>query len=116
MKLGIIINCVGYYQNVIPLQVTFLENVLPELEKLGNIEVDITLPNSDWVYARIKEKVLQSQDQEKVKDLLKKPNKGFIVRLALQKYTESKQDVILHIDGSGKFDINFPLPSMCNIT
>ncbi|MEK6869704.1 MAG: hypothetical protein AABX63_05955 [Nanoarchaeota archaeon] len=107
MKLGIIVNCAGYDKECNPANIKLMEEVFPELEKL-DIEVNLIMPNSDWIKTQADKhtKNLTSQSEEAVERLLNsKNNKGIIVKDCIQEFIEDDCRAVLHIDGSGKFDL-----------
>lgn len=107
LKLGIIVNCMGYDDKVVPLNTMLLENILPELEKM-DIQVSLKIPYSDWVKTIITKHTahLPSQNQEEIKKILEsKNNKGLIVKWCIEEFLQEGMECVLHIDGSGKFDL-----------
>lgn len=107
MKLGIIINCVGYDKNYAKMQVKFLKEVLPVLESLS-INPFLIMPASDWVNVQLIKhtSTLPSQNIEEIRKILKSTNnKGTIVRLCIEEFKKDDVEAVLHIDGSGKFDL-----------
>jgi len=106
LKLGLIVNCIGYDNKCVDVSEKLLKEIFPVLDKF-EIEREIIIPNSDWIKTKItKHDSLTFQDAENVRKVLKtKDNKGIIVRGCVEEFQESNVNFILHIDGSGKFDL-----------
>lgn len=107
MKLGLIVNCVGYDQNCVPLNVHLLKHISPKLGQLG-IEYNLVMPSSDWIETKLTKHTdfLPSQDPKVVARILRSTNnKGLVVRGCIAEFAKDRLDCVLHIDGSGKFDL-----------
>lgn len=107
MKLGLIVNCVGYDEQCVPVSIELLEEIIPKL-KILDIELTTKIPNSDWIKTKLTQHTdtLPSMDTIGIRKILKtKNNKGMIVRQCIEELKEENIDFILHIDGSGKFDL-----------
>ncbi len=108
MRLGLIVNCVGYDKNSAKLNIYLLKNIFPKLEQLG-IDVNFVMPSSDWIRTKITKHTdfLPSQDPTTVITILKSlNNKGIIVRGCAADFIRDGCDCILHIDGSGRFNLD----------
>ncbi|MFH1225528.1 MAG: hypothetical protein V1676_07030 [Candidatus Diapherotrites archaeon] len=107
MKLGLIVNCVGYDRNCVPINVHLLKHISPRLGQLG-IEYSLVMPSSDWIGTKLTKHTdfLPSQDPEEVARILRSANnKGVVVRGCIAEFAKDGLDCVLHIDGSGKFDL-----------
>jgi len=106
-KMGLIVNCVGYDEKSIDYAIQLAEEIQPKLDRLG-IEPSFKILNSDWVKTVVKKHTidLSPQNLTEVNERLKSnDNKGLIVRWGIEELIADKAEFVLHIDGSGKFDL-----------
>ncbi len=107
MKIGIIVNCASYEDNIKYFEEEFLTDIHPKLEDIGYGEIRAIFPYSEWLHAEIRsDSNMSSQDKAYLLKKIKENNKGFIVRQGIKKFREENKDSIIHIDGSKKFKLN----------
>lgn len=67
------------------------------------------MPSGDWIGTKLTKHTdfLPSQDPEEVARILRSVNnKGIVVRGCIAEFAKDGLDCVLHIDGSGKFDLD----------
>ncbi len=106
MRIGLIINCMGQSKENYQKTQNLFWDIRP---KVKNSELEVIFPDKDWFDSWEKpphEEFPETIDVSTINEKRGNNNKGQVVCMCVCGFIKNNCDAIIHIDGSGSFDLN----------